>query len=202
MSNVYWLKPENNSHIFFVKFTKILFIIYAIFLNIFAKILKIFARLFRIFLNFSQNFNLYYYSKVVLFSNFRCIFSTVPHSLIDICQVFGKFLFFFQRFTQSLDKFTPSVTFKKSLAQEVRQKSDILDRRSKVRPLQPLLCLQHVQLCHCPTCQGSSYTKNEYSLFYRKLDAEYFFIRQFFRKKLYFQRKPQKTVLGAHLTIF
>ncbi len=71
-----------------------------------------------------------------------------------------------------------------------------------IRPLQPLLCLQHVQLCQCATCQGSSYTKNEYSFFYQKFDAKYFFIRQFFRKKLYLQRKPQKTVLGAHLTIF
>ncbi len=86
---------------------------------------------------------------------------------------------------------------KKSLAQEVRQKSDISERRSK-----GLLCLQHVQLCHCATCRGSSDTKNECSLFYQKFDAEYFFIRQFFRKKLYFQREPQKTVLRAHLTIF
>ncbi len=36
-----------------------------------------------------------------------------------------------------------SKTKKKSLAQEVRQKNDISERRSKVRPLQPLLCLQH-----------------------------------------------------------
>ncbi len=48
----------------------------------------------------------------------------------------------------------------------------------------------------CVSCQGSSYTKNEYSFFYQKFDAEYF-IQQFFQKKLYFQRKPQKTVLGA-----
>ncbi len=61
---------------------------------------------------------------------------------------------------------------KKSLAQEVRQKSDISERRCKG--------LQHVQLCHCATSQRSSYTKNEYSLFYRKFDAEYFFIQQFF----------------------
>ncbi len=39
-------------------------------------------------------------------------------------------------------------------------------------------------------CQMSSYTKNEYNLFYQKLDAEYFFIQQFFRKKQYFLRKP------------
>ncbi len=95
--------------------------------------------------------------------------------------------------------------WKKSLAQEVRQKGDISERRSKGwkgPPLQPLLCLQHVQLCHCATCQGPSYPKNEYSPFYQKFDAEYFFIRQFCRKKLDFQRKPRKTVLGAHLTIF
>ncbi len=30
----------------------------------------------------------------------------------------------------------------KSLAQEVRQKSDISELRSRVRPLQPLFCLQ------------------------------------------------------------
>ncbi len=40
------------------------------------------------------------------------------------------------------------------------------------------------------------------SLFYQKFDVDYFFIQQFFRKKkLYFQTKLQKTVLGAHLTI-
>ncbi len=63
----------------------------------------------------------------------------------------------------------------------------------RVRPLHPSLCLKHVQLYHCATCQGSSYTKNEYGLFYQKFDTEYFFIPQFFRNKLYFQRKPQKT---------
>ncbi len=57
-------------------------------------------------------------------------------------------------------------------------------------------------LGHCATCQGSSYTKNEYNLFYQKLDAEYFFIQQFFQKKQYFQRKLRKTVLGVHLKIF
>ncbi len=40
----------------------------------------------------------------------------------------------------------------------------------------PYFCLQHVQLGHCATRQESSYTKNEYSLFYQKFDAEYFFI--------------------------
>ncbi len=79
---------------------------------------------------------------------------------------------------------------KKSLAQEVRQKSDISDRRSK-------FCLQHVQLCHCATFQGSSYTKNEYSLFYQKFYSEYFFIRQFFRKKALFSEKTAKNCFGG-----
>ncbi len=96
---------------------------------------------------------------------------------------------------------TTFVVPKKSLAQEVRQKSDISEHRG-VSPLQPLLCLQHTQLCHCAPCQGSSYTKNKYSLFYQKFDAEYFFNPQFFRKKTVFSEKTQKTVLGAHLTIF
>ncbi len=69
--------------------------------------------------------------------------------------------------------FLHKITVKKSLAQEVRQKSDILNHRS--RPLQPLLCLQHIQLCHYATCQGSSYTKNAYSLFYHKLALMDFF---------------------------
>ncbi len=81
---------------------------------------------------------------------------------------------------------------KKSLVQEVRQKRDILERST----------LFATRLCHCATCQGSSYTKNEYNLSYRKFDAEYFLFDNFFEKKLYFQRKPQKTVLGPHLTIF
>ncbi len=89
---------------------------------------------------------------------------------------------------------------KKSLAQEVRQKSDISECW---RPPSTLtLFATRPTVCHWATCQGSSYTKNEYSLFYQKCNAEYFFIQQFFRKKLYFQRKPQKTVLGEHLKIF
>ncbi len=72
------------------------------------------------------------------------------------------------------------------MAQEVRQKRDIPDRRSKcsrLRPLQPLLCLQHVHWVTMRPVRGSSYTKNEYNLFYRKLNAEYFFIQQFFFEK-------------------
>ncbi len=37
--------------------------------------------------------------------------------------------------------------------------------------------------------KGSYYAKNEYNLFYRKLDAKYFYITQFFWKKKHFWRK-------------
>ncbi len=81
---------------------------------------------------------------------------------------------------------------KKSLAQEVRQKSDILERRSK----EPLLCLQHVQLRHCATCQGSSHSKNEYSLFYQKFEVEYFLFNNFFEKNCIF-RENRKNCFGG-----
>ncbi len=91
--------------------------------------------------------------------------------------------------------------WKRSLAQEVCQKSDISERRSKswrgLRPLQSLLSLQHVQLCHRATCQGLSYTKNEYSLFYQKFDAEYFFIQQFFRKKSCIFKETANNCFGS-----
>ncbi len=64
-------------------------------------------------------------------------------------------------------------------------------------PLNPYFVCNSSKLYHCVTCLGSSYTKNEYSLFYQEFDAEYFLNRHFF-----FQRKPQKTVLGSHLTTF
>ncbi len=44
-----------------------------------------------------------YYSKLIHFSNFRCTFSTVPQSFIDILSIF------FQRFTRSLMKITVEV---------------------------------------------------------------------------------------------
>ncbi len=71
----------------------------------------------------------------------------------------------------------------------------------RVRPIQPLLFLPP-GFNRCATCKGSSFTKNEYNISYQKLDAEYFLIQHFFRKKQYFPRKPWKTVLGAYLTIF
>ncbi len=55
-----------------------------------------------------------------------------------------------------------------------------------------LLCLPTQPLGHCVNCQGSSYTKNEYNLFYQKLDIKPFFIGQFFRKKVVFSEKTVK----------
>ncbi len=64
-----------------------------------------------------------------------------------------------------------------------------------IRPLQPLLCSQHIQTCRSATCQGSSYTKTEYSLFYQKFDAKYFLFNNFFeKKKLLFKKKSPTTV--------
>ncbi len=74
--------------------------------------------------------------------------------------------------------------YEKSLAQEVRQKIDIWVRRNKG------------PLGHTATCKGSSYTKNEYNLFYQKLDTEYFFI-QFFSKKAVFSEKTLKNCFGS-----
>ncbi len=39
--------------------------------------------------------------------------------------------------------------------------------------------------------------KNEYSLFYQKFDAEYFFIQQFFSKKAVFSEKTAKNRFGG-----
>ncbi len=50
--------------------------------------------------------------------------------------------------------------------------------------------------------RGHLTPKMNIGLFNQTFDAEYFFIRQFFQKKLYFQRKRRKIVLAAHLTIF
>ncbi len=44
--------------------------------------------------------------------------------------------------------------------------------------------------------------QNECNLFYHKLGAKYFYAKQFFQKKQYFQEGRQKTVLGAHLIFF
>ncbi len=52
-------------------------------------------------------------------------------------------------------------------------------------------------LGHRATCQGSSYTKNEYNLSYQKVEAEYFFIQRFFRKKAVFFEKTVKNCFSG-----
>ncbi len=53
------------------------------------------------------------------------------------------------------------------------------------------------------TCDGSSYTKNEYNLFYQKLDAEYFFNQpSFLKKKAVFSEKTAKKCFGGALDKF
>ncbi len=92
------------------------------------------------------------------------------------------------------------VQVEKSLTQEVRQKNDISERRSKWSPPSILSLFTTLPLCQCATCKGSSYTKNKYNLFYQKLDAEYFF--NSFLKNAVFSEKTVKNCFGAHLTIF
>ncbi len=45
-------------------------------------------------------------------------------------------------------------------------------------------------------CKQSSYTKNEYNLFYQKLDAEYFLFKNFFEKNSIFWENPEKLFCG------
>ncbi len=76
----------------------------------------------------------------------------------------------------------------KSLAQEVRRKRDILKRKSKGSTL-TLFATR--LLGHCATCQESPYTKNEYNLFYQKLDADFFF-NNFFEKSSIFKENCEE----------
>ncbi len=46
--------------------------------------------------------------------------------------------------------------------------------------------------------KGVPSDENEYNLFYGKWDYEYFFIKQFFRKKQYFLRKWQEKIFRRH----
>ncbi len=80
----------------------------------------------------------------------------------------------------------------------MRHKSDISERFAPFNPY----FVATPPLRRRVTCKGFSYTKNEYNLFYRKLHAEYFYIRQFFRKKTNIYRESMKIVSRAHLTIF
>ncbi len=92
------------------------------------------------------------------------------------------------------------------LVKKIYGKVKNLERRKCVRggcsPPSTITLLETQPLGHRAICKASSYTKNEYNLFYQKLDAEYFFIQQIFWKKQYFPRKTQKTVLTVHLIIF
>ncbi len=45
--------------------------------------------------------------------------------------------------------------------------------------------------------KGSSYTKNEYNLFYRKRDAKNYYIKQFFSKKAVFSEETAKNCSGG-----
>ncbi len=74
--------------------------------------------------------------------------------------------------------YTPPKKKRKNLWRRKCVRRDIfrtIEVRVEGGVLQPLLCLQHVQLCHCATCQGSSYTKNEYDLFFGKWGTKYSF---------------------------
>ncbi len=64
---------------------------------------------------------------------------------------------------------------KNSLAQEVRQMSDISDRRIRVRP-PSTLTLPHGRWFAVRHVRGHLTPKMNCNLFYHKLDAEYFFI--------------------------
>ncbi len=91
---------------------------------------------------------------------------------------------------------------KKSLTQEVRQKSNISECRSKVRPLQPLLSLQLGRRATERPVRGHLTLKMNINFVYQKSDTEYYLIQQFFRKKKpIFSEKTEKNSFGAHLTI-
>ncbi len=62
------------------------------------------------------------------------------------------------------------------MEQKVRQKRDILERRSKTFTL---FATQPVG--YYATCEGNLTPKIYNPFFYQKLDAEYFFIQQFFQ---------------------
>ncbi len=96
---------------------------------------------------------------------------------------------------------THSLEYKKYLAQGVRQKRDISERRrveGGKAPFNPYLTRPTVTV---RPARGRLTPKMNIAFFIRNLILN-FFIQQFFRKKLYFQSKLQKTVLGAYLTIF
>ncbi len=90
--------------------------------------------------------------------------------------------------------------YKKSLAQKLCKKRF---RKVEVRahPLQHLLYLCHSRVA-ASLCNQEVILLSEYNLFYyHKLDAEYFFIRQFFRKSSIFRENCEKLFWG-HIWVF
>ncbi len=78
---------------------------------------------------------------------------------------------------------------KKSLAQEVRQKSDASFN---------LILFVTQPLGHCTICKESPYTKNEYNLFLITNEMiNIFTLNHFFQKKQNFLTKLRKTIGGA-----
>ncbi len=96
LSNIKFSERQVQNFMFFVKFTQI----HSYFTQVSYTFSQWFWRFLQVFpyipLIFFQNFDKYYL-KLILFKNFRCIFSTVPHSLNDILlnlllipQIFSK----------------------------------------------------------------------------------------------------------------
>ncbi len=109
--NIFWKKSINFKVICICKNYINSFIIYPSFLNNFSITLKFSGSFSEYSFNFFfQNFNEYYSTLIRTFSNFCCIFSTVPQSLIEILSSFLQILqIFFRRFTQNFDKITVEV---------------------------------------------------------------------------------------------
>ncbi len=109
------------------------------------------------------------------------------------CNVFDNVAIYILRFSGvARPKFEEKAVFKRKILWRRKYVRREIFRTVEVRvegglsPVHPLLCLQHVQLCHCVNFQGSSYTKNKYSLFYQKFDN--FFEKCYIRKKLYIKK--------------
>ncbi len=103
-----------------------------------------FREVFRNITRFSfPNFNKYY-SKLILIPNFRCIFSTVPQSLIDILSNFYKFFNFFFK-----DLLRVSIKLQLKFAQSVWFR---LDTTSAIC----MICVLHMTSHPQPFAHGST----------------------------------------------
>ncbi len=95
---------------------------------------------------------------------------------------------------QSMRRYDPSWCWK-SLAQEVRQKNDISKHKSKVRPLQPLLCLRHGRWVAVRPVIG--HTPKTNITFLSQIRRWMFFHTTIFSKKGIFFEKTVKNCLGG-----